>query len=199
MGEPNIHDFPWLIEELGIDVNKLGCVMLPVAFLRGMIEKGYESGALSTNDLFTASNPDHFWIKGDVSGSNAHVTLLYGLLAPAFEEPTSSLILHLFEDAGWRAPSWLPIEGFDIFPSNLPDEDYGCIVARIGDPDGVLARAHALLEYLPHVNTFEEWKLHATIAYVKSEAAPAWVEYLQAQPALMVAVPDGPLDLGSSH
>jgi hypothetical protein len=199
MAEPNIHDYPWLTEATGIDVNSLGCVMLPVGFLRGMLQGGYDEGAFSEDDLYFANDPKLFWIKGDVS-AKAHVTLLYGLLKPAYDPEQAELIQRLIPDNpkfdGF--PSWLPIEGFEIFPSNIPTEDYAVIVARIGDPDGILGQAHALLSYLPHVDTFAQWKLHATIAYVKSEVAGAWIDYLSAAvPASMVVVPDAPLDLGS--
>jgi hypothetical protein len=197
MAEPNIHDYPWLLEATGIDVNKLGCVMLPVQFLKGLLTAGYASGELSEDDLYFAANPDHYWIKGDISGK-AHVTVLYGLLKPAYEQ--QDLIERLFDEGLPNGfPDWLPLTGFEIFPSPMDDEAYGCIVARIGDPSGVIAHAHQLLQYLPNVSTFASWKLHATIAYVKVEEADKWLAYLSGQPQSMVIVPDGPLDFGSNR
>lgn len=198
--QPNIHDFPWLAEATGIDVNKLGAVMLPVNFRPGVVSSGYDSGALNQDDLYTAADPAHFWIKGDVSGDGAHVTLLYGLLTPAYDQPDT--IYKLLR--GWVRPAWLPIATFDVFPSNLPGENYSCIVAKIGDRDGALQEARGLLQYLPHVDTFPEYLPHATVAYVKPAAVDFWLEYLNGLPPQQVSVParDGSLpslDLGSAH
>jgi len=192
--ESNIHDYPWLLEELDIDVNALGAVMLPVKFREGYLERGYASGMLHEDDLVT--DPDKFWIKGDVT-DNAHVTLLYGLLEPGTEPAQAERIHRLLAD--WRPPTWLPITGFEAFPP--PDNatvPYACIVARIGDRGGILAEAHGRLEYLPHVNTYPEWKLHATIAYVQPHAAERWLAYLERGPRA-VEVPDVPLNLGSDR
>jgi hypothetical protein len=195
MAEPNIHDYPWLLEELGIDVNALGAVMLPVKFREGYLERGYQMGILLEDDLVT--DPSKFWIKGDVT-DNAHVTLLYGLLEPGTEPAQAARIKRLLED--WRAPSWLPITGFEAFPPTQDAEvPYSCIVARIGDRNGALAEAHGRLEYLPHVNTFPEWKLHATIAYVQPHAEARWLTYLERGPRA-VEVPEGyELNLGSDR
>lgn len=195
--EPNIHDYPWLLEATGIDPNTLGAVMLPVLLRDGLVEHGFAIGLLSRDDLHVSDNPERFWIKGDVS-NDAHITLLYGLLTPAYEQ--EDLIHRLMSD--WTRPAWLPITGYEAFPSPFEDEPYACIVARIGDQGGALAAARGLLEYLPHVNTFPEYKSHATIAYVKPEAAEAWLAFLQRGPKVVeVPAVSGmrqSLDLGSA-
>ena len=193
----SIHDFPWLADE-GIipDPNKLGAVMLPVRFRPDFLDRGYRDGIISESDLYTSKDPARFWISGDGT-EGAHVTLLYGLLTPAYEQ--AEVIHQLL--GGWRRPAWLPIVGFEVFPSPYDDENYACIVARVGDRDGALKRAMGLLEFLPHVNTFTEVKLHATIAYVQLEAVDRWLEYLEVAPrTLEVPATNGlrpSLDLGS--
>lgn len=195
--EPNIHDFPWLKGDTGVDPNKLGAVMLPVGFRKRMLERGYELGIISESDLYTSENPDLFWIKGDVT-ERAHVTLLYGLLTPAYEQ--AETIARLLQD--WKAPDWLPIVSFEAFPSTIAGEPYACIVARVGDRYDYLAEARGRLEYLPHVNTFPTWKLHATVAYVQADAAERWLEFLGSRVSPVVEVPLAEsgasiLDLGS--
>ena len=191
--EPNIHDFPWLMDT-GIvpDTKTLGAVMLPVKFPFQLLDRGYASGVIEKRDLHTSEDPSRFWVKGDVTPI-AHVTLLYGLLVPAFKQADN--INRLLAD--WQRPQWLPITGFDVFPSPYDDEPYSCIVARVVDRNGSLAHARGRLEYLPHVNTFPDWKLHATIAYVETAAADRWMQYLDGS-VRTVAVDPTALDLGEN-
>lgn len=201
MSEPNINDYPWLIEELGIDQSKLGTVMLPVAFRPGFVEEGYRRGVIDPSDLYESENPNYWWVAGDVT-PKAHVTILHGLLTPATE--MSSTILRLIgEDTpgGWKRPAWLPITGIEAFPSNLPGENYACVVARVADRGGMLETLRARLSYLPHLHTFAEWKMHATIAYVTPEAAPRWVSWFETGPK-SIEVPSNarvPMDLGGDR
>jgi len=168
----SIHEFLWLQEVTEVDPSTLGAVMLPVEFTPGFLERGYELGATSPDDLYTSTDERRFWIAGDVT-AKAHVTLKYGLLTPAYEQPNN--IRRLLAD--WECPAWLPVTGYELFASPYPDEEYGCIVARIG-PVPELTEASGLLSFLPHVDTFTEPKMHATIAYVKQGQADAWLEYL---------------------
>jgi len=169
----SIHEFPWLPDVTGVDPSNLGCVMLQVEFSDGLLERGYSLGAISSEDLYTSSDSRRFWIKGDVT-AGAHVTLLYGLLTKAYEqEDTIHKLL-----ADWACPRQLPVTGYDAFPSPYPDEDYACIVARVYTEAPALAEARGLLSFLPHVDTFTSFKSHATVAYVKSSAAEAWLDYL---------------------
>lgn len=174
--DPSIYEHPWLVEHYasqGHPVGELGCVMLPVLFPAGVLERGYEIGILDRSDLYFSEDPSRWWITGDVR-EKAHVTLLYGLLEKAYEQ--DELIARLLED--WAAPAGLPIIGYEGFSSPYPDEPYVCIVARVDDSTGALATARGRLEYLPHINTFPEWKLHATVAYVHKDSAEAWLSYL---------------------
>lgn len=193
--QPNIHDHAWLQEATGVDPNKLGAVMLPVQFPDGMLERGYDLGVLSPDDLHETSNPDRFWIKGDVS-EEPHVTILYGLLTPAYEQ--GATINRLL--SSWTRPAYLPITSFDAFPSPFPDEPYACIVARVADADGAIAAARGLLQYLPHVDTYPDYKMHATVAYVDADAGEQWLEYLNSRHGYVASVPPtAPLDFGSER
>jgi len=169
----SIHDFPSVLAELDINPSKLGCVMLPVRFDRRLLGRLYAYEPHLEGALYTSPEPERFWIRGDVT-ADAHITLLYGLLRPAWEQ--QDLVYRLLGD--WRRPAMLPVRGYDAFPSPYENEPYRCIVARIGDPDGVLAEAHARLSYLPHVDTHPTYLPHATVAYVHDRAADRWLEAL---------------------
>jgi hypothetical protein len=195
----SIHDHDsWLPKATGVDSNKLGAVMLPVEFREGLLQRGYDHGGLKPGDLMTASNPDLFWVKGDVT-AKAHVTLLYGLMIPAYEQP--QVIYRLLRD--WERPATLTVSHFEGFASPFAAEPYVAIVARVADY-GSLEQASGLLRYLPHVDTFPgPTKYHATVAYVTPEAAPTWLDFFNSRqgqildvPALMGSLPS--LDLGSS-
>ncbi len=196
----SIHQFPDVLAANNINVNTLGCVMLPVEFSPSLLNDGYKYGQMNEDDLVDLHDPDRFWIAGDVT-DKAHITLLYGLLTPAYDQPGNVAAVM----DGWKRPVRLPISGFEAFPAPT-GETYRVVVARIADDrDGSLADAHARLSYLPHVDTFPEYLPHATIAYVTSDAADRWVNWLTA--ALrnnsyahsFVNVPAGSLDLGSKR
>lgn len=194
----SIRDYPWLQEATGVDPNKLGAVMLSVRFPDDILERGYEVGALLPEDLHTSPNANRFWVKGDVI-EDAHVSLLYGLVTPAYEQ--ADTIYRLLTD--WGRPDWLPVTSFEAFPSPFDDEPYACIVARVEDHNGSLASARALLQYLPHVDLFQKWKIHATVAYVEAGATERWLSFLNSRRSTVVEVPasDGvrsSLNLGSA-
>lgn len=160
---PNAHDYEDIYTELGIDVNKLGCVMKdivpmsPVFIMDTILALG--------DDAYVTNDEDKFWIDGLAIKSNPHITLLYGLLEPAehYAEHIETLL------DGLPIPS-LHVESIGHFDSPHEDESYYCIVAHIlRSPE--LLEAHARLQLLPHIDTYSEFKPHFTLAYIKKDEA----------------------------
>lgn len=186
MTTKSIHEYDGLMKDIGIDVNKLGCVMLPTEPFN-IFSEGREL-LLDVEDLYVSDDPAKFWVNGDVS-DNAHITLLYGLLTPAYEQKSNVYeVLH-----SWRRPEYLVPKGITFFPS--PNEEkYAAIVVEVDDPK--LLDAHHRLSYLPHVNTFPAYRAHMTLAYVRLEVAQKWVDVLS-EAQFHIYVEDGRLDYGS--
>lgn len=154
-------------DEFGINLNKLGCVMaktegIPLAkFARGIEE-----------DLYTSPDPEKYWIHGDISSESAHLTLLYGLIKPAYEYP--ELVDHLIADT---LPKAVRVAGVKFFPSSFEEEPYACIIASIQKTEA-LVHTNDRLRYLPHVSTFPEWEPHITLAYVRKGTEEHWISVL---------------------
>lgn len=188
MTTKSIHEFDDLMVRLGLEVNTLGCVMLPTEPI-DIFGEGRDK-LLSVEDLYVSDNPAKFWVNGDVS-DNAHITLLYGLLTPAYEQMASVDEVM----ATWDRPEYLIPERVTFFPS--PDKNepgYAAIVVEVEDKH--LEEAHARLSYLPHVNTFPVYRAHMTIAYVRLEAAQKWMDVLN-NTQFHIYVKGNDLDYGS--
>ena len=159
------HDFAEVYKWLGINLNKLGCVMLdldPIEVPRDMID-GFTHYPKFQDKLYFAKDKERFWIDGWVVDKVPHITLLYGLLDEAKNyEPHIEQVLK-----GWRLNE-IEIEDVDYFNSPYEDEKYYCIVAHIKVTDELL-EGHRRLEFLPHINTFAGYKPHMTIAYIKKD------------------------------
>lgn len=159
------HDFPEVYQWLGINLNKLGCVMLdlePVKIDHWLAQDSVSSYKLGF-PFYYANNKERFWIDGYVADKVPHITLLYGLLEEAKNyAPHISKVL-----AGWKLDS-VEVDHFGYFDSPYPDEPYYCVVAHIKVTPELL-EGHHRLEFLPHINTFAEYKPHMTIAYIKKE------------------------------
>lgn len=156
------HDFPDLYKRLDINVPGLGCVMLDVKpeFFRG---DPYRDRLESGDVLYKSDKPERFWIDGYVAGQHPHITLLYGLLTPAYEQPDN--IAEVLAD--WSLDT-VQINSIGFFDSPYKDDPYYCIVAHVKvSPE--LQEGHDRLELLPHVNTFPGYKAHITLAYVQRD------------------------------
>lgn len=145
-----------MYKDLGVNIDRLGCIMLDV-----------DGSAITppTDDsiLYFTQNPDRFWIRGFVAGKVPHVTLLYGLME-------SGQLNKIYVDKvleGWSIDS-VAIDHVGYFDSPYTDDPYYCIIAHLMISEQLL-EGHSRLEFLPHINTFAEYKAHITIAYVKKD------------------------------
>lgn len=159
----NAHQFLDIYKDLGINVDKLGCVMLdlipfdPQLVMSLMLDLA--------DDFYTTQNEERFWVKGFTMGENPHITLLYGLLrsGPEWKEKISELFKN------WYLPeSCIQIESIGFFDSPFEDEPYYCIVGHVKVTPELL-EAHRRLEFLPHINTYSDFLPHLTLAYVKKD------------------------------
>lgn len=145
------HDFQTVYDDLGIDLKTLGCVMLGT--------ETPDTSFIKDEDLYYANDPKLFWINGR-AGGNSHITLKYGLLNSVRQEHVNAVI------DGLTLPERLHGNGLVKFDSPYPDEPYECIVLAISTV-GSLMDLHSHLNYLPHINTFPDYKPHVTLAYVR--------------------------------
>lgn len=171
--EPKLTEFsqgayPEIAHTLGIDLRKLGCVMLPVDTFN--VTDRIPGGR---DDLYVSPNPDNYWVNGAVSERQAHVTLLYGLMRSAVED--RELISLLLEGL---VPTHGHFTGVTAFaaPSYMK-EPYAAVVATVATEPSLLD-AHNALTMLPHMNTFVPYKPHVTLAYVHTSAAQKWIDTL---------------------
>lgn len=144
-----------MYQEMGIEMNTLGCVMLDV--------KGFEKAkSIFTPDMLYYSK-EMSWIQGFVADPG-HLTLLYGLLnyGPEYKDYIKKVL------NGWHLDS-LEVERFDKFdsPEGSP---YYCVMAKMKLTPGIL-EAHQRISLLPHINTFLEYVPHITIAYIHKDDA----------------------------
>ena len=141
-----------MIKTISYDTDNLGCVMLNV---EPMTE---------VDDVIPAS----LWFSNDtVKGreTEPHITLLYGLLTPAYLQEAA--IMKALEN--WDAPAYVEFRGFGFFHGN----DYDVLFARVHEYSSTLVdKAHGMLSTLPHVNTFYPYCPHLTLGYVPPGAGP---------------------------
>jgi hypothetical protein len=155
--EINANQYSTVYSELGINLSKLGCIMVGV-------DGAPIQNIISDSDLYFSQNPDRYWIKGFVAGSVPHVTLLYGLLKSGnttYRKYVDEVLV------GWSINS-VQIDHIGFFDSPYPDDPYFCLVAHVAISPA-LKDANQRLQLLPHINTFPEYKAHITIGYIKQD------------------------------
>lgn len=141
-----------IYQELGIDLSKLGCIMLELqpVFVPDLDEA----------DLYYS--PTQKYAQGYVGGE-AHVTLLYGLM-PEVQAEHVDIVLN-----GWSVTS-VQLGDIEAFESTN-GEEYYCVHAAVDlESNPELLDAHQRLSLLPHVNTFLTYEAHVTLAYVNPDA-----------------------------
>lgn len=157
----NHRQFSHIYDRLDIGWDDLDCVMLdfqPMHFLD-----------VSEADLFYS--PTQRFAQGQV-GNKAHVTLLYGLLRGIQQSDVDEVL------DGWK-PEPIVLDEIAVFPSYVPGEEYSCLVAKPNEESYEnLLEAHSRLSFLPHINTFTEYKPHLTLMYVKKEATERVIEQI---------------------
>lgn len=154
-------DYPDLYDDMEIDPDNLGCIMLDLEPMKVMeYIEGHE------DDLY--ENPK--WDQGSVPAETVpHVTLLYGLLENG--NKWKKKVDMVLKD--WSVKS-VTVEEVGYF--DTPDS-YAIVAHLEKTPE--LVDGHERLTLLPHINTFSEYKPHMTLAYVKKEADPeTWVKAL---------------------
>lgn len=156
MNQISSHQFPEVYKNLGINLSKLGCVMLDLEPLDNAYSIEVDGAGVA---LYYAHNKERFWIDGWIF-DHPHVTLLYGLLYEAknYESHIESVL------TGWKCDE-VEISDIGFFDSPYDDEPYWCLIAHIKISDELM-EGHQRLELLPHINTFTGYKAHATICYL---------------------------------
>jgi 2'-5' RNA ligase len=157
MREKNANQFTEMYSELGIAIDKLGCIMVD---LESFVPEEFPE----PDQLYYTPHPDRFWINGFVADHTPHVTLLYGLLKSGNSDyrPYVDKVLRGVDI------STVTIDHVGYFDSPYPDEPYYCLVAHVRLTDNLMA-AHSSLSLLPHIDTFPTYKPHTTIAYIKKD------------------------------
>jgi hypothetical protein len=148
--------FPEVYENLGIDPNNLGCIMLNVDPIQ-------VSGFILYDDVYQSDPTEHPHQQGIISEVEPHCTLLYGLLRPGLE-------LKKHVDAvlsGWT-PQSVTIAAIDVFPNSDPEQPL-CLVAKL-EPSANLLEANARLRLLPHIDTHTAYNPHVTLCYLNQSS-----------------------------
>lgn len=161
-------EFPEIYEELGIDLDDLGYVMLDVEPFK--VTEFVEDGE---DDLYVKETEDGevSYVRGAVAEDTAHVTLMFGLMENSNE--WKGAIDKALD--GWNINSVI-VDSVLYFPTK---EEYVPIVAKLKMTQQ-LAEGNARLKLLPHVQTFPDYNPHITLAYVKNDVnvISKWVSAL---------------------
>lgn len=153
MAQLNSHDFEEMYKELGYDINKLGCIMLDLE---------PQTYKINEDVLYYAKDKKHFWVDGNTAAKVPHTTILYGLLRSG-EELKKHVDTVL---PASKLPKEVTIDHIGYFDSPLEDEPYYCIVAHL-KVTPQLEEARARVSFLPHIDTFADYKAHFTLCYIK--------------------------------
>lgn len=163
-----IYDFPQIYERVGMKLGHFGCIMLDV-------EPVPVSTYLGRGDWFYHSDDELLrYVKGPVAEGTAHATLLYGLT------PDDNAGIDQRESVDELLAgidlSTVTVDHVGHFPGQF-GKPYSCVVAHLV-PDAALLEANRRLRFLPHIDTFAEYRAHVTLAYVHEERTAAAVSML---------------------
>jgi len=160
MKEINAHNFKEVYEMLGINLSKLGCIMLDTEPIETNYWVYMQDGVTPYFPEYKAKNKERFWIDGYVAGKTPHLTLMYGFLNEA--KSYQKHIEILLKD--WKCED-VEIEDISYFNSPYEDEEYYCVVAKVKQTPELI-EGNERMKFLPHLNTFMGYKPHITIAYI---------------------------------
>jgi 2'-5' RNA ligase len=162
-------------EKLGIDNDKIGCIMLDVEPLE--VTRYVPDSA---DDLYISTSPDHKYVNGAVGEQTAHVTLLYGLckFVPGFTTVEEFKELVDIALDGWKVED-VTIATITQFESHDPNEDYWCIVGELEITEELLM-GNIKLKALPNTQDFISYRPHITLAYIKKDddTLDKWITHL---------------------
>lgn len=164
----NAHDIAPLLHTLGVEPDKLGCVMLEAAPLPVRSWVGGDEDPDFDPWVFAPEGHPWTWVKGPVGETGAHVTVKYGFLQPAHLPVMADLVGRLMAD--YEPGMVLRTAGVDVFPEpSVSELGYACLVARIDDEP--LRQWNKALSLLPHIDTYPDYKPHLTLGYVRKVLA----------------------------
>lgn len=157
------NDVPGLLDNVEIVPEDRGCIMIDTDLLE--VRKFIED---ADDDLVVKEG----WGSGAVAETEAHVTLLYGLLENGniWKDKVDAVL------DGWSIDKVM-IEEVGYFDLG---ESYAVVAHVEKSPE--LIDAHERLSLLPNAKTFSEYKPHLTLAYVKHDqkVVDKWVDALGA-------------------
>lgn len=152
-------------QQLGIDLDNLGCIMLDVELPQ------YVSAQLEPEWAYRSADPKLAHVAG--YPDEHHVTMLFGLLHNG--NAIRSAVDEVLD--GWTPPQVLHCVDVGYFSSPLPSEHYKCLWVKPHAPE--LLDAHQRLSMLPHINTHPTYEPHITLGYVHETFAGYAIERLE--------------------
>jgi 2'-5' RNA ligase len=167
-------NFPGLYDGL-VNEDKLGCIMLNLQTfdVRPHVED-------ADADLYAT---DEAHSGGAVAETEAHVTLLYGLLQNG--NTIKDKVDKVLDGINIESVTINDVGSFEVEADapSVPIVAYVSSNSSRGlyyDGDNKLKQAHDRLALLPHVNTFGDYVPHVTLAYVKNDPdiVQKWVKAL---------------------
>lgn len=174
LSDVSSRNFPGLYDGL-VDESKLGCIMLDLQTfdVRPHVEA-------ADADLYTT---DEAHSGGAVAETEAHVTLLYGLLQNG--NTIKDKVDKVLDGLNIESVVINDVGSFEVEPDapSVPIVAYVNSNSSRGlyyDGDNRLKQAHDRLALLPHINTFGDYQPHVTLAYVKNDPdiVQKWVKAL---------------------
>src|SRR5882672_4961494 len=146
-----------IYQQLGIESNDLGCIMLNTEPIK-------VSDVVSEEELYySLDQHNHKYTQGIVSESVPHITLLFGLMESGqyWKKQVEAAL------EGWELPE-VEIESVSHFESSDPKEPYYCVIAKlVVSPE--LKEGNTRMRILPHIDTFPDYLPHITLAYIKQD------------------------------